>query len=389
MEIFHFLIPAVTICLTLLWLELREGHENLLIRARKLFGLTMPFCLGVGIPIGLFLTPYFLSDSTADFYRGVFVLPEKRLQSASWHFPPLITVIASLPYALLLSLDFSPSRRPVLDKIVTVILIIALALALTLASNLYVYQFIWQSARSLSVIAVITGCLIIARSFHYELISSTMRQTLLLLVIMTGLVSLVQFPFPSPIYFCYTAPLAVLTLLGVVGFRPNAPKLFHLGILGFYFLFALIWMNTGYVVDAQHRFALGTYYSPYRPESRLDIDRGGIRVPNADKELYTQLVSLARKHPGSGYIYAAPDCPEVYFLSGLRNPTRNIFDFLSAEQQNPADLTLLLETKGVEFVVVNHNPSHSAKLDPKILALLAHQFPRSIDLADFTARWRK
>ena len=390
MEIFHFLIPAVAISGLLLWLEYKEGEGSLPGRLSRLSKLLIPFCLGVVIPIALFLIPYVLSNSVSDFYRGVFVSPQSRFQYAIFDLPPFITVIASLPYALILSAGFTPSRKPVLDA---AIIVMILALALNSARNFYVYQVIWQSARSLPVIAVLTGCLLLARSFQSELISPTKRQMLLLLLIMTGLVSFVQFPFPAPIYFCYIAPLVALTLLAIVSLDRNAPRLFHLGTLAFYFLFALLWTNTGYILehdpDLLYRIALGQSYTEYRPRSVLDLGRAGIRVPDDDRELYTRIVSVARTHPGSGYIYAAPDCPEIYFLSGLRNPTRNIFDFLSDAPVEPTNLTALLQMRGVELVVINGHPIHSGKLDARVVAVLQERFPHSVSLDRFTLRWRE
>lgn len=383
MEIFHFLIPSVAICGSLLWLELRKRQGSLPLRVKRLSSLLMPFCLGVTIPIALFLIPYILTNSVSDLYRGVVVLPQKRLQYATMDFPPFLTVVASVPYALLFLFDLSHSRRPILDKIVTTILIVALALALISSNNIYVYKFIWQSATQLAVIAVLTGCFLLVRSSRSDLISPVRRQVLLLLVIMTGLVSLVQFPFAAPIYFCYVAPLVILTLCGVVNLGYDALKPFHVAILAFYFLFALLWTNTGYV------WKLGVGYSAFNPTSLLDIDRGGIRVTDSDERLYSALINIARQKSGSRYIYAAPDCPEVYFLSGLKNPTPTIIDFLGDENQKALDIYALLESKGVKIVVINRAPWFSGRLNYTFFAAFQKHFPHSMDLDHFTVRWRE
>lgn len=389
MESFHFLIPAVAICGILLWMEHKEGQGSFSGRCGRLSKLLIPFFLGVVIPIALFLIPYVVTNSVSAFYLGVFVLPQSRFEYAIFDFPPFITVVAALPYALILSFGFSTSRKPLFD---TAIIATALALALISANHFHVYQVIWQSARSLAVVAVLTGCLVLARSFKSELTSPTKRQMLFLLLVMTGFVSFVQFPFPAPIYFCYIAPLVALTLLAIISLNRAAPRLLHLGALTFYFLFAVLWTNTGYVLDRDeqllYRIGIGQSFSPYRPRSVLDLDRAGIRVPDADRDLYTRIVNLARTHQGSGYIYAAPDCPEIYFLSGLRNPTRNIFDFLT-DAPKPTDLSALLQKKGVEFVAVNGHPIHSSRLDVRLVEALEELFPHSVTLDRFTLRWRE
>jgi hypothetical protein len=391
MESFHFVLPVVAICGTLLWIQHKHEHGSVPARIRRLFGLLVPFALGVAIPIAVFLIPYLFTKSIGDVYNGVFVMPQRRFQYGLFDFPPFVTVVASVPYALLLLCGFSPSRRPLLDAI---IIIAVLVFALGASSNFYVYQVIWQSARSLAVVAVLAGCLLIARSFRSVSIPSKKHQMLLLLLIMTALVSFVQFPFPAPIYFCYIAPLVALTLLAVVSMQDNAPRPFHLGILTFYFLFALLWTNTGYVLDRDpdlvYRIGLGQLYSEYRPQNILDVDRGGIRVLDAERDLYAQVVSLARTHRGgSDYIYAAPDCPEVYFLSGLRNPTRNVVDFLNDKEDGPSDILALLEEKAVDLVVINRYPGHSPRLDRNVVAILQEHYPQSLEVGIFTVRWRK
>jgi len=73
---------------------------------------------------------------------------------------------------------------------------------------------------------------------------------------------------------------------------------------------------------------MGIRYVPDNQTELLDIDRGGIRVSSFDDSQYEQLVAALRAHAKGEFTYAAPDCPEVYFLSGLRNPTRTLYDFL-------------------------------------------------------------
>jgi hypothetical protein len=43
--------------------------------------------------------------------------------------------------------------------------------------------------------------------------------------------------------------------------------------------------------------------------------------------VYERLVPFINEHAANGEILAGPDCPEVYFLTGKRNPTPMLFDF--------------------------------------------------------------
>jgi hypothetical protein len=135
---------------------------------------------------------------------------------------------------------------------------------------------------------------------------------------------------------------------------------------------------------------LGIRYTTYRPENVLDADRANIRVTDTDKALYSQIIDLIRKHRGStDYVYATPDCPEVYFLSGMRNPTREIFDFLTRSESAPMKIMEILSEKNVNVVAINETPHFSGLVSPKLRTLLVDRFPFSVDLGQFTVRWKE
>ena len=384
MEIFHFLLPTAAICSLLLWGEWQAGYGRFSSRLRTFFGLCLPFGCGVAVPIVLFLIPYLLTNSLGDFVQGVFVLPQKRFQNASMSFPPAFTIVASLPYALLLFSSFATTRSPAIGAKYQVALLLPLVFALSSVERNGIYWFGWQSVRALAVVAVLIGCVSLIRVLGSALVDENQRQILLLVIIMTALLSMVQFPFAASIYFVYIAPLVALALLAAVASQPNAPRILHCGVLVFYLFFAVLWINTGYVWD------LGVRYTAYRPASVLDPDRASIQVTDADKTLYTQMLDLIRKHRGStDYVYATPDCPEVYFLAGMRNPTRKIFDFLTQSESEPAELLEVLRAKNVKVVAINERPHFSGVLSPKLKALLMDHFPFSVDLGQFTVRWKE
>jgi hypothetical protein len=278
---------------------------------------------------------------------------------------------------------FASSRTPRLDSLFKILLIILLGVALIFSGHVAVYGLIWYSARGLYVLAILTACYVLFRSFRADWISPR-SQLLLLLAALAALVSWVQLPFAHAIYFCYTAPLGLLLFVGLVRMQPDAPRLLHLGVLCFYFLFALIWNNSAYV------WYLGEGYLPYRADNVLRLDRAGIRVTDADNALYTELVALIRnRHGPSPYIYAAPDCAEVYYLSGMRNPTRKLYDFLSESENDAAKISERLEARKVNLVVINQEPHFSGKLRPDMLELLEARFPHAQTVGRFTVRWKE
>src|SRR5262249_39663410 len=160
------------------------------------------------------------------------------------------------------------------------------------------YQMIWHSARSLAVVAVVVGCGSLAASPR---LAVGKRQETFLLACVTALVSLVQFPFAHPIYFCYVAPLAALTILSVVTANPRAPRRIHLAVICFYLLFAVLITNRGYLEY------LGWRFGHYEAETPLSIPRTGLRVTADDARVYEGVVSAIRAKNGGHGIYAGPD----------------------------------------------------------------------------------
>src|SRR2546427_9736932 len=188
MEMFYFLLPFACICGAMLWLEWMEGQGRLRKRLRALAGLMVPFSMGIVVPIAFFLLPYILNSSLHDLYGGLIVLSQKRLQYASVACPPLLPVINALPYGLLLVLNVSRIQRAIADRVFALIVALALVAIVVSASNVRLYQFAWQSARSLSVVAVLAGCSVLARSFCvYRASSRTTHQVLVLLMLVTAL----------------------------------------------------------------------------------------------------------------------------------------------------------------------------------------------------------
>ena len=75
----------------------------------------------------------------------------------------------------------------------------------------------------------------------------------------------------------------------------------------------------------------------------------------------------ARSAPGS-YIYAGPDCPEVYFLSDRANPTRTFYDFFEgASATHEAEILHLIDKHQITIAVIKRGSEFSADLSPHLL----------------------
>jgi hypothetical protein len=86
----------------------------------------------------------------------------------------------------------------------------------------------------------------------------------------------------------------------------------------------------------------------------LALPRGGIFVPAADSAYYSSLVAAIDRHDPGPWIYVWHDSPEIYFLSGRRNPTRTMFEaFDDSLSRTTTDLRGRLEARDVRVVVLS------------------------------------
>jgi hypothetical protein len=208
------------------------------------------------------------------------------------------------------------------------------------------------------------------------------HEHLALLAFMCATYTLVQFPFSTPTYFTFIAPLIVLAAaLVIAGYSRNGSS--GLGILlVFYTCYAVLWVtprqlrvhnSRGLLHDAEVRILL-----PGLADLKVS--------PSHWLEYETLLPLIAQKARGE-YIFSGPDSPEVYFLSGRRNPTRSLFDFLEDEEGRTGRILDTIERRGVRLVVINDQPYLSAPLDPLLARALRLRYPHDSVIGHFTVRW--
>jgi len=380
MEVVHFVIPVSAIALVLFSEEARNPKAVGAPRLRRLAGLAAPLVLGAALPVALFFALYLPSGAIPDLLRGVFVLPQRRLVNASMLLPPLSDLIPAIPYALLLAGVPLPLGRTA-RRALSALLVLSLAILLAVSSQVDIYRVIWLSARSLGVVAVLVGSArLVARPEKPAGLEA--RQQLFLVLAVTACVTLQQFPFAGPIYFCYVAPFVILAVLAVASSDQARPRMIEGAVLGFYFLFAVLRLNPCDVGS------LGREFRPYRVDALLDPKRARLRVPRSDRDLYAGILKLVADKARGKALFAGPDCPEVYFLSGRKNPTRAILEFNSESATHGLPLPAFLEENGIQVVVINRKPAFSVPLEPGIAGAIDATFPRDREFGNFEVRWR-
>jgi hypothetical protein len=376
-------VPALFVGLFVVWNEWAAGAGRVSERVSRLWSLYWPFIAGAVLPLFAFVLFYWTQDAVADLVRGVFILPQRRLGDTSWPPPSMATWGLSVPYAILV---LAGRHRAIQRQApAAVALAILLGVMLLVGYRPAVNTAVSLAARSMTMVAVVTGIWLLAVR-RDEGDASTLAShgsRIFLLITMAATVALVQFPYATPTYFFYAAPMTILAIMTVIYAQPHSPMRLHLGVAVFFLIFAAAFMNRSYVGYRDVSWA----FVPYRADATLDLERGGLRVPASDKQTYEGVMRLLEEHAAGGTIYAGPDCPEIYFLSGFPNPTPVIFDFLASAHQDASRMEALLAKAPIRAAVINTGSVFSPPLDPAVVALLERRFPSSEKIGRFVVRF--
>ncbi|MCG6956463.1 MAG: glycosyltransferase family 39 protein [Gemmatimonadetes bacterium] len=393
--IWHFFLPAAALCGAVVWTTWRgvpnraaaastprqngavsdepigpgskagDGVFHLL--ADGLF-----FLAGAVLPVAVFLIPYLASGSVDAWFRGVFLLPTRRLQSAA---SPLGSLTTALPGAVAVGLLWLDTRlRGVMGRRMALGLAALLAVALGLDDALggVVMESLWYALRGWIPALVIWGAVAWARRDASG--EGGIGPGALAVVATAALWLLVEFPYASPAYFFYVAPVGVLATTALVG-GPNHRPGPVLALLAAVAAF----LGAGYGVGVA---AAG--------DTPLDLPRGGIRVSSTDARTYERLSTVVRDHIDGGSLWAGPDAPEVYYLTGEPNPTPTLYEFLDpGSSRGVGHLDTLFVSHDVRVVVVNRRPLFSAPLDSSAVTWLYRTFPAGDTVGSFSVRWKE
>ena len=98
----------------------------------------------------------------------------------------------------------------------------------------------------------------------------------------------------------------------------------------------------------------------------LNISRAHLLVAADDAATYSKVVRLVREHGRGQFIHAFPDSPEMYFLTGRRNPTPANFDFFYPLSDRAMEQLWI--DRGINLVVINHLPRFSPAVSSAQLA---------------------
>ena len=389
-KLLQFVLPGALLVLTLSLIEWREpGRESMATRLLRAAAMAAPFAAGLALPMLLFALPYLVTGSAAQLFTGVFIQPAKRLQFTMVAPAPLNTAVAAIAWLLV----FVPARAP--DEASgrpSRVIVAAYAIVLSCLAALSVhggrpYVAVWLVVCYVVPSVVAAGCVMLLAERPTGLGTATRRAHVWLLLCLTACCSLVQVPYAGPLYILYFAPLAILAVLGVASapydrgasLGPRAAL-----VAGFFLVFGFTAVAPGHVSvwDGGYRAADTFATVPLR------IARTGLVSSPQFAERYERVVALIDAHSKPGaYVYAAPDCPEVYFLAQRRNPTGTLFDFLDESGERDARVIRALDQRHVTAVAINTFPMFSRPIDAHLADTLRARYPDSAVVDNFIVRW--
>jgi hypothetical protein len=381
-EFAQFVLPGGMIAALLIAIERRVPPRGGADRLGYLLQLLTPYALGLLLPLLVFVIMYAGQDALRDLASGVFVTPLRRLSLAARRPPPLLATLPALLATgiLIVAGRLSPRPRAVMAGVLAIMLVPLLVPEEVPGIGVLG----WLSLSQAIPITVLLGAVGVLRDFSEPSSRSVESQRLMLLTAALALCSLIRFPWTNPTYFAYLAPMELLAVTAIVSSKRWSVRPVTEVLLVFYLIYAITWLTP--MMYGQHNDSADLLSR--EPITTVLPGRAGLRVRDSAAVEYDSLISLVRAEARGQFIYATPDCPEVYFLSGFRNPTRTMFDFFDDPKDRTRRILELLEGNAVNLVVLNAMPGHSERVPQDLAEAIAVRFPRRSVIGRFTVRWR-
>lgn len=372
-EIYHFILPS-TLIVGLILL----GEWNLQVpasqRFKVMFRTLIPFLSGVAVPIILFLIQYAHSGKVWKFLSGVTASAVARSSGLGVVRPmgiekiiyvlPLIGVLAAAMY-------WDKFQGKVVG---TALALAAVAIAWKAYKSGDMAYGIWCSVALLTPVTVLWGAVMVWLRKHEGAREKLERQQVVLLISLAATCTLVQFPFAAPIYLSYGIPLTLLALVAIVSTCKLQRGSYTLAsIIGLYLAFGVVCLVPHYIYETT--WLIGDVQTMHEPRA------GGLKIEEA--VYFDELSRFLWQHSPNGLMYAGNDCPELYFLSGLRSVADD-------DTGNPPLATMnAIQSPDLNLVVINDAPFFpGAAMHPEVKAEVIKRFPHSVRFGIFQVFWK-
>jgi hypothetical protein len=378
-EFYEFVLPSAAV-VTLILLGERGVRAGTAQRFQMIFRLVVPFLCGLAGPILVFLIPYARSGGVARFFAGVASSAIERSIGLGVVRPlgvekllyvlPLVAVLAAAMYW---------------DRFQGKAIGGALALgAVTLVvRSAYSFDFvygIWCSVVVLTPVVVLSGVVLVwfrnRLDARYKSAQTKVeRQRVVLLVSLAATCSLVQYPFAVAIYLSYMVPLTLLALVAIVSTGKKQQGTYALAsAVGLYLVFGVVSLVPLYIYELT--WTVGAMQTMQTPRA------GGLKIEGA--VFFDDLARFLREHSPNGLMFAGNDCPELYFLAGLKTVTH---DDTGA---SPEEILKIIQSDDLNLVVINDSPYFpGAVMRSDVKAEVIKRFPHVTHFGIFSVFWKR
>jgi len=373
-ELFAFAMPCALVSYLLATKVAQQTTHDFaaFVRLARTMG---PLTVGVLVPIAVFLTPYLATHSVADLVEGTLIAPFRRVnitvaEPTEWERTCPAAILVGL---LVLATHFRLSKT---------------VQALIAGMGIY---FVYRSgsADSVGLLRVLWHSMYdIVPWLLFAIVVWTMLtrphkgpgSRIFVLLAFVACCNLSRFPYSARIYFCYIAPLVFLAAQSWLLQTPLRSRGVLIAVLAFFVIFNVMRLRPTFL-------EMGAYYAPDIYRVPFTIERAsGIRTKAEGVATYEEIVKLVQEHSTGTVIYAGPDAPEVYFLTGKKNPTRDIFNFLNDSAN--ADAMQALGRKDIDVVVWNRSPQFSHAPTLQLRQRIERDYPHLQQVGAFDVRWK-
>lgn len=374
-ELYHFVLPAAVLVALILLGERNAREAASGKRFSVLLKLVIPFVCGVLGPVIAFLVPYARSGAVGQFLSGVTSSAIARSAGLGVLRP---VAIKEATFALVLAglVAAAMYLREFQGKLIGAAVGLALMVMLVKsATSSGIVSGIWYSVATLTPLVVLLGAAVVMTAGTSGCRPKLQQQQVMVLISLAAMCGLVQYPFAAPIYLCYALPLTLLAAVAIVATAKKQPGTYVLAaVAGFYLLFGVAMLVPDYIYELTHNVG--------RMDELHLARAGGLRIEYAAN--FEDLIHFLQQHSPNGLMYAGNDCPELYFLSGLKNVTRD-------DGGAPAGEVLkALQSDDLKLVVINESPFFpGARMSAEVRAEVVRKFPESQLVGIFHVFWRR
>jgi hypothetical protein len=367
-ELVRYWIPLLIIGGALVSRELRHG-VTLRERLRELWNVVVPLKAGIALVLVPWVVVLLAQGAFDATMLGVFVTPFRRLAGASRQPPPFSVFIGSAVAILYLW----PRRTARLERLVGALgALVAVLLFVWSRENWFSYRLGWFLGWGIPFTTAAITCVLIAKPrADGDAQQAAWREGGIILGLVGAAMLLVEYPFAAPIYTMMA--LAVPMLAAVALYRATMPRVQMSAwvVLAFFVAFGMFRLRPGSVLNA------GVIFGPSPDTALMDVPRSGLRVTPQDSSAIHQIVARLDQFPAEMKIWAGPEAPEIYFLSGRPNSTRVIFEMLATDSLASKTVAERAIASGADVVVIKTYTQFAARATPADLSALHAHYGRA------------